>query len=156
MPRDTIHRTLPPHRSHLPPSHFIHHLHSSSPSTLSPLSAPAIHRFSCIHFLHLPGCYSYVIWFTSRSFLFRGLSFVRPHIRSSISTPNCRFKVHFNCLSVASFALFSQSTHSFPSGSSTLSISLPSRSYTLSFYFSYSFLSLCVPTDLLPDCIWCF
>lgn len=63
--------------------------HSSSPAFIinsSPcLSAPAIHRFLFIHFFHLPGCYSYVIWFTTRSFLFpQGFLNVRSHPRSSI------------------------------------------------------------------------
>lgn len=62
-------------------------LHSPSPPHPVPLSAPAILRFSCIRFFHLPGCYSYVIWFTTRSFLFSKDSFLPAQPRSFFDLP---------------------------------------------------------------------
>ena len=145
-------RDVPYHRIVLRISSH-HHLHSSSLPHPVPLSAPAVLRFSCIHFFHLPGCYSYVICFTTRSFLFSKGSFLpaRPHTRSSTLPPNCRFEVYFNRpISEGLHPLSSRPTHSFPLGSTQLSPILSPLPILHSPFYFFSLLFVVCPIRPSP------
>jgi len=76
--------------------------HSSLAFIITPTLSLSVHRPSSAFLASISSVSQVVILMLSglhhAPFYFRGISLVRPHIHSPISTPNCRFKVHFNCL----------------------------------------------------------
>jgi len=159
--QDTIHCTSLRRRFHPPLSHSliitcIHHHFSTLPLSVHRSSSvfhASISFISQVVILMLSGLQHAPFYFL------RVLSFPFGHTRSSISQSNCRFKVYSNR------PMGVTTSHSFPFDKptpfhqDTQPSPILSRLQILrfpSFLFFLHFLSLCVPSGLLPHCIWCF